>query len=144
MGELMDITAEGGQIGTYRDDRGNSVLHLCAEFGRLECVEMLIDEMKLDVNLRDGKGWTPVAISGFRGHKKVVQSLIARKADPLIENAYRKDAFAVAKDDEIRDVLKEADNVGSSGAAGSAEEPAAEEAKGKAKAKAKAKADGAE
>ena len=31
---------------------------------------------------------------------------MSKKADPSIANAYRKDAFAVAKDDEIMDVLK--------------------------------------
>merc|ERR1712032_1413929 len=50
--ELMDI--ENGKIGTYRDDRGNNVLHLAAAHGRLEIVEMLIDEMKLEVNCREG------------------------------------------------------------------------------------------
>merc|ERR1712217_380596 len=104
MGELMDI--EDGKIGTYRDDRGNNVLHLAAAHCRLEIVEMLIDELKLDVNCREGKGWTPVAIAAFHGHKKVVQALMARKADPLIENAYRKDAFQVAQDDEMREALK--------------------------------------
>jgi len=143
--ELMDI--ERSQIGSYRDDRGNSVLHVAAEYGRLECVEMLIDELGMDKNIREAKGWTPVAIAAFRGHKRVCQALLERKADPLIENAYRKDALAVAKDDEIREALKvglDSSHAASSSSAPAPPEPASPKAKAKGKAKAKAKAGGAE
>mmetsp|Transcript_97647 Transcript_97647/g.188311 ORF Transcript_97647/g.188311 Transcript_97647/m.188311 type:complete len:566 (-) Transcript_97647:108-1805(-) len=102
--ELIDI--DRAQLGAYRDDRGNNALHLAAEYGRLEFVELLIDEWGMDRNAREMKGWTPVAISAFRGHKKVCIALLQRKADPLIVNAYRKDALAVAQDDEIREVLR--------------------------------------
>merc|ERR1719230_1101433 len=57
--ELMDI--DRNQIGTFRDPRGNSVLHIAAEYGKNECVTMLVDEMGVNVNLRDSKGWTPLA-----------------------------------------------------------------------------------
>merc|ERR1719277_2782640 len=69
---------------------------------------MLLDEMKVGANLRDAKGWTPVAVAAFRGHKKVCQALVDRRGNPEIQNAYRKSAFDVAQDDEIVEVLKRA------------------------------------
>jgi len=143
--ELMDI--EPNQIGSYRDDRGNTVLHICAEHGRLDCIKFLLDEVKMAVNSRDSKGWTPIAVAAFHAQKKACQELMARKADPLIENAYKKSAFDVAKDDEIREVLKmtplaaeSGANASSSSTPGPAAEAEEEDAapKGK-KAKAKAK-----
>jgi len=150
--ELMDI--DRSQIGTFRDDRGNSVLHIACIHGRLDCVVMLIDEMGLNVNLRDSKGWTPIAVAAFHGHKTTCRELMIRKADPTIMNAYRKDASDVAKDDEIKEVLADvylaARHPGEERAETPAEvvaslekdtaEPKAK-AKGKAEAKAKGKAE---
>jgi len=149
--ELMDL--ERQEIPSYRDDRGNNILHIAATHGRLEVVAMLLEEYGLGVNPRDSKGWTPIAIAAFHGHKKVCQVLMTKRADPQIENAYRKDAFAVAKDDEIRETLKECLD-GSAAAASSSTSPpppagdgdeeqdgtSDKKPKGKAKAKAKEKA----
>eukprot|EP00747_Dinoflagellata_sp_TGD_P185938 gnl/TRDRNA2_/TRDRNA2_42733_c0_seq1.p1 gnl/TRDRNA2_/TRDRNA2_42733_c0~~gnl/TRDRNA2_/TRDRNA2_42733_c0_seq1.p1 ORF type:complete len:563 (-),score=162.67 gnl/TRDRNA2_/TRDRNA2_42733_c0_seq1:114-1802(-) len=146
--ELMDITPS--KIPTYRDDKGNTLLHIAAEHGRHEVIASLIEEFKMDVNLRDSKGWTPVAIAAFRGHKKACQELMMRKAQPDIQNAYRKSAIDVAQDDEIRQVLITAMDI-SHPASGSGlaaarnlaageDEKAEGKAEGKAKAKAKADA----
>lgn len=142
--ELMDI--ERSQIGTFRDDRGNSVLHIAAIHGRVECVVMLLDDMGLNINLRDSKGWTPIAVAGFHGHKAVCKALMARKADPSIINAYRKDAIDVAKDDEIKEVLRnpsafiQASSLTPCDLPGAVPEEETSEPKAKAKGKAKAMA----
>ncbi|CAE7865034.1 TNKS2 [Symbiodinium microadriaticum] len=147
--ELLDLDRK--EIPAYRDDRGNSILHLAATHGRQEIVTLLFDSFGFGANPRDSKGWTPIAVAAFHGHKKICQVLMARKADPLIENAYRKDAFAVAKDDEIKETLKCVDTpsevpiAGASSITGGTENPAeeapdeAEPAIAKAKAKGKAK-----
>lgn len=67
---------------------------------------MLLEDLGFNVNWREAKGWTPIAIAAFHGHKRLCQVFMAKKADPHIANAYRKDAFQVAKDDEIAEVLK--------------------------------------
>jgi len=143
--ELLDIPRD--KAASYRDDRGNNVLHVATMHGKQDVVSLLVEEFGFPVNAQDAKGWTPIAIAAFHGYKKVCQVLMTRKADPLIENAYRKDAFAVAKDDEIRDVLKGVD-APLQAAAADLPEPAAASSSGadapepeaKAKAKGKAKA----
>lgn len=101
--EIMDI--DRNQLPTYRDERGNSVLHIAVNAGKLDCVKFLIDEMGMGVNLRDAKGWTCIAVAAFAGHKNLCRELMGRRADPSMANAYHKDAFDVSKDDEIREVL---------------------------------------
>lgn len=140
--DLMDLDRK--QIPGYRDDRGNSILHVAATHGRLEVVQMLLEEYGLAVNPRDSKGWTPIAVAAFHGHKKLCQFLMSKKADPQIANAYRKDAFDVAKDDEIKEVLTagvdRTEAAPSSSTPGVEEPEEEEEAAPKAKAKGKAKA----
>lgn len=154
--ELSDIE-DPRQIGTYRDDRGNNVLHMACQHGKLEIVTMLIDTYSIPVNTREAKGWTPIAIAAFKGHKKVCQALLDRQGDPSIPNAYRRDAYQVAQDDEIRDTLQagptrasasgaadDADDAADAADAGEDEDDgeggAAAKAKAKSKAKGKAKA----
>lgn len=103
--ELAEIEDQR-QIATYRDDRGNNVLHIATEHARADLVTVLVDDFCVDVNCQESKGWTPIAIAAFRGHKAVCRLLMERGADPSKPNAYRKSAFDVAQDDEIRDVLR--------------------------------------
>lgn len=146
--ELMDLDRK--EMQAYRDDRGNNILHVATIHGRQEVTSMLLEDFGFGINPRDSKGWTPISIAAFHGHKKICQVLMAKKADPSIENAYRKDAFAIAKDDEIRDVLKCIDAPAEASLAASPSEVIAtvettgaedaESEKPKAKAKGKAKA----
>eukprot|EP00933_Yihiella_yeosuensis_P028719 TRINITY_DN22555_c0_g1_i1.p1 TRINITY_DN22555_c0_g1~~TRINITY_DN22555_c0_g1_i1.p1 ORF type:complete len:568 (+),score=160.07 TRINITY_DN22555_c0_g1_i1:94-1797(+) len=145
--ELMDIDHK--QVGSYRDDGGNNILHIASCAGRLDVVVMLLEEICMEVNPRDAKGWTPVACAAFHGQKAVVKALMAKNADPMIENAYRKSAFDVAKDDEIKETLTlcqvgPASSSDAPAASGSTEEgkDGENEEKAKAKGKAKAKAKG--
>jgi len=139
--ELNDIEDQR-QIPTSRDDRGNNVLHVAAQHGRLEIAVALIQDFGIDVNCREAKGWTPIAIAAFKGHKKLCQALMELKASPEIPNAYRKDAFAVAQDDEIRETLKACLDGARSGSAMAAAAPAASAKEGKPAGKAKGKAKG--
>eukprot|EP00927_Polykrikos_kofoidii_P011257 TRINITY_DN14762_c0_g1_i1.p1 TRINITY_DN14762_c0_g1~~TRINITY_DN14762_c0_g1_i1.p1 ORF type:complete len:579 (+),score=146.94 TRINITY_DN14762_c0_g1_i1:111-1739(+) len=149
-GELLTLE-DDAKVETFRDLRGNTVLHLAAEVGNLELAMMFIKEYKVSVNCRDAKGWTPLAIVTFRGHKKMIKDLVTLKADPAIPNSYNKTAWDVAKDDEIKQTLQEAVDGPSVAAQASASAPASastptEETpaspKAKAKGKAKAKAGG--
>merc|ERR1712139_483141 len=94
---------------------------------RLECTELLLLEGGARINVREAKGWTPIAMAAFHGLKKMCLLLMAMHADPDLQNAYRRNAHELAKDDEISEVLREppmfwqrlrdAESAGESGAA---------------------------
>lgn len=54
---------------------------------------------KTNVNSRNCRGWTPVAIAVFHESKKSLRILLDNGADPSLKNQYNKDAYYFAKDD---------------------------------------------
>ncbi|KAL3667405.1 hypothetical protein V7S43_007632 [Phytophthora oleae] len=83
---------------------------------------MLARVWKVNVNSRDCRGWTPVAIAVFHEAKKSLRLLLDNGADPCLKNQYNKNAYYFAKDDldaannivkskaEIRQVLIDWEN----------------------------------
>ncbi|KAK1932498.1 Protein HOS4 [Phytophthora citrophthora] len=83
---------------------------------------MLARVWKVNVNSRDCRGWTPVAIAVFHEAKKSLRVLLDTGADPSLKNQYNKNAYYFAKDDldaannivksraEIRQVLIDWEN----------------------------------
>uniref|UniRef100_H3HC08 Uncharacterized protein n=1 Tax=Phytophthora ramorum TaxID=164328 RepID=H3HC08_PHYRM len=60
---------------------------------------MLARVWKVNVNSRDCRGWTPVAIAVFHEAKKSLRVLLDNGADPSLKNQYNKNAYYFAKDD---------------------------------------------
>ncbi|GMF64844.1 unnamed protein product [Phytophthora lilii] len=60
---------------------------------------MLARVWKVNVNSRDCRGWTPVAIAVFHESKKSLRVLLDNGADPSLKNQYNKNAYYFAKDD---------------------------------------------
>ncbi|KAE9356959.1 hypothetical protein PF008_g3377 [Phytophthora fragariae] len=83
---------------------------------------MLARVWKVNVNSRDCRGWTPVAIAVFHEAKRSLRVLLDNGADPSLKNQYNKSAYYFAKDDldaannivksraEIRQVLIDWEN----------------------------------
>ncbi|XP_064603954.1 ankyrin repeat, SAM and basic leucine zipper domain-containing protein 1-like [Liolophura sinensis] len=72
------------------DKNGLTPLHLAAIHGRLDCLKLLIEKHKVDVNLPSTTGWRPVhlAISNQTG-KRALQCLtylLNKGADPSVTN----------------------------------------------------------
>ncbi|KUF99317.1 hypothetical protein AM588_10009527 [Phytophthora nicotianae] len=88
----------------------------------VEKTTMLARVWKVNVNSRDCRGWTPVAIAVFHEAKKSLRVLLDNGADPSLKNQYNKNAYYFAKDDldaannivksraEIRQVLIDWEN----------------------------------
>lgn len=84
--------------------------------------ELLAKMLKANVNSRDCRGWTPVAIAVFHEAKRSLRLLLENGADPKLKNQYNKSAYDFAKDDldaancvvksraEIRQVLIDWEN----------------------------------
>lgn len=62
-------------------------------------LQVLAKVWKTNVNARDCRDWTPVAIAVFHESKKSLHVLLDNGADPGLKNQYNKDAYYFAKDD---------------------------------------------
>ena len=62
---------------------GKTCLHYAARYGRLECVQHLVDECGFGVDDRSGDGTTPLHLACFGIHMATVRFLLDRGADPL-------------------------------------------------------------
>lgn len=84
-----------------RDSNGNSLLSLACINNHFECVRRLLIVLDANINTRDNRGWTPLAISAHHGHAKIVRLLLERGADPDIPNNRNKFPIQLAKSSEI-------------------------------------------
>ncbi|KAF0692453.1 Aste57867_16482 [Aphanomyces stellatus] len=133
-------------VGDTRDDRGCTLLAIAAQHDNADVAEMLLTHWKVfqddshpllrkakttrakdlcmkvfrvNVNARDQKGWTPIAIAVFHQAKKTARLLLKHGANPRLKNQYNKSAIDFAQDEldaalnvvtsrhEIRSVLEE-------------------------------------
>ena len=81
-GDLAGVQRElnkGADVNAKADD-GMTPLHLAANFGYKEIVELLIAK-GADVNAKNGWGGTPLHIAAFGGHKEIAELLLAKGAD---------------------------------------------------------------
>ncbi|XP_052227196.1 ankyrin repeat domain-containing protein 53-like isoform X2 [Dreissena polymorpha] len=71
-------------------DKGLTALHLSAIHGRLECLKLLIEKYKFDINLASSTGWRAIhlCISNQTGKRAItcLQYLLDKKADASIGN----------------------------------------------------------
>ncbi|CAK4659532.1 unnamed protein product [Aphanomyces euteiches] len=129
-----------------RDDRGSTLLALAAQYDNADVATMLLTHWKasiifqddshplirhdekakqvylkvfrVNVNARDQKGWTPIAIAVFHQSKRTARVLLEHGANPRLKNQ-NKNAMDLAQDEldaalnvvtsrqEIRKVLEE-------------------------------------
>jgi len=68
--------------------QGLTALHLSAIHGRLECLKLLIEKHKFDINLASSTGWRAVhlCISNQTGKRAItcLQYLLDKKADASV------------------------------------------------------------
>ncbi|KAI3868638.1 hypothetical protein MKX03_013148, partial [Papaver bracteatum] len=67
---------------SVKDDNGIGVIHFAAVEGKLNVLKYLIEELKLDVNMKDLKGRSPLLHATVAGHMNVVEYLLGQGADP--------------------------------------------------------------
>ncbi|CAD7928547.1 unnamed protein product [Amoebophrya sp. A25] len=143
----IEVTGIEQSLSSYRDERGNTALHQAAWKNRFEICQFLADladRSTAVIDARDNKGWTPLQVASFHGHRKICELLLSKRANPELFNGYRKNAIDLAKDDEVKDVLLAGTanairvSTKDKAAAATTAAPATTEPSAKAKAKAKA------
>ncbi|KAJ1444699.1 ankyrin repeat-containing domain protein [Pelagophyceae sp. CCMP2097] len=140
--QLERLAADAVQTGerpratasTARDDRGATLVHIAAQRGHMALLDLLLThharlcegqsvlsepsaEAKVfftNVNRRDAKGWSPIAVAVFHDQKHAARLLLDHGADPELVNQYGHSAFKLAQDSiasEERTVLRDKSEV---------------------------------
>ena len=63
-----------------------TALHLAAQAGKVETVQYLVEQGKVDLNCRDDGGWTAMVWGAEHRHLEVVKYLLAAGADPNVRD----------------------------------------------------------
>ena len=90
--EDMKWSAQNGEITQVRDymEKGADInatdsvdrqlIHYAADYGKLDIVEMLVNEYNANINAVDKHGNTPLINAAFEGHVPVVKFLVDKGA----------------------------------------------------------------
>ncbi|XP_035674832.1 ankyrin repeat domain-containing protein 53-like [Branchiostoma floridae] len=86
----LEQSLRDGRSPTAMDKNGLATIHLAALHGRLECLKLLIEKYKVDVDFPSSTGWRAVHLvinkeTGKRAHK-CLQYLLEQGADPSVMN----------------------------------------------------------
>ncbi|XP_061440954.1 ankyrin repeat domain-containing protein 53 isoform X2 [Rhineura floridana] len=86
----LQICLQKAESPTQADINGFSALHMAALYGRLDCMQMLIEKFKVDVDLASVTGWRPIhlVLSKECGGMALecLQYLIKQEADINVQN----------------------------------------------------------
>lgn len=84
IGQLQKLFAAGADI-TVRNTKGQTPLHVAAEEGNLDAVEMLLSH-EANPNAMDAAGLTPLSLAVLNSSYPIVAMLLAAGADPALKN----------------------------------------------------------
>lgn len=83
--EIVKLLTEAGVDVNYRDEQGETALHVAARFGHEKCAKALIagsPSQKVDIEVTENTfAWTPLFIASVDGHLGVVKLLVEAGAD---------------------------------------------------------------
>jgi ankyrin repeat protein len=84
--DIVKLLLEKGADPNDREEsRGRTPLHMAAEYGDIELVDLLI-RYRADVNAPDRDGNTPLHYAVMRGHKHVAEFLLKNRANSNAQN----------------------------------------------------------
>jgi len=96
--ELMRRLAAEADVHDLERSSGRSALHKAAFWGHVFTVKYLAGECKLDKDLQDYNGDTPLHDACRFGHLEVAEALVQAGANPALKNKEGQDALGVAEE----------------------------------------------
>ncbi|XP_067668012.1 serine/threonine-protein phosphatase 6 regulatory ankyrin repeat subunit B-like [Haliotis asinina] len=94
--DVVELLVSRGADVSLVDHDGDNILHVACEGGDRTTVEFVLSLDAVDVNSRDGGGWTPVMAAARGGHRDVVELLVSRGADVSLVDVYGDNILHVA------------------------------------------------
>ncbi|KAG9151807.1 hypothetical protein Leryth_002082 [Lithospermum erythrorhizon] len=82
--QLDDGKGIARTVADVKDANKRGALHFSAREGKTEMCKYLVEELKLDVNMKDEDGETPVLHAARQGHTATAMYLVKQGADPTI------------------------------------------------------------
>ncbi|KAI3894355.1 hypothetical protein MKX03_001746, partial [Papaver bracteatum] len=67
-----------------KNEDGRRVIHFAATGGKINILKYLIEDMRLDVDVKDGRGETPLSRAAIEGRLAAVEYLLEMGANPEI------------------------------------------------------------
>ncbi|EON61162.1 hypothetical protein W97_00374 [Coniosporium apollinis CBS 100218] len=82
---IVKLLVEAGVDINYRDEQGETALHVAARYGYEQCAKILLEgssSQKADIDVPENTfGWTPLFIAAVDGHLSIVELMIEAHAD---------------------------------------------------------------
>ncbi|KAI3855877.1 hypothetical protein MKX03_011532 [Papaver bracteatum] len=75
-----------GILENTEDDDGRSAIHYAAAGGRVNVLKYLVEEIKLDVDVKTNSGKTPLSCASVEGRLAAVEYLLEMGANPEIQD----------------------------------------------------------
>lgn len=93
---LNDNSFQGQGDLCREDNAGLGPLHLAAQGGCLKSVKFLVERLKVDVNSRSSKGFTPLFVAAKEGQLGVISYLVSAGADVNVTDMKGRTALHIA------------------------------------------------
>ena len=95
---LRGVAAEGADVHGLERSSGRSALHKAAFWGHKDTITYLTQECKLNPNVQDYNGDTPLHDAARFGHAEVARRLLQGGADPSLRNKEGQTVLGVAEE----------------------------------------------
>ncbi|HEX9983486.1 MAG TPA: ankyrin repeat domain-containing protein [Thermoanaerobaculia bacterium] len=104
-GSVAERLIDAGADLTKKTPTGNTAL-VTAAYGRdLQCLRLVLEKSKPDLNATDSDGWTPLTIASYNGDSQIVMDLLRHGADPALKDKEGKTAVQRAQENESTEVV---------------------------------------